>query len=467
MVWSGSCDLHSLELLWDAWQSDPGSQSALAQEIVDADGLVLLLSITQQVDRLPTNHFAPSGAPGSLRSSDIAILLLEGISKQYDIRAGQHKLEDVALLIHPFISSNELIWPIHIVYHSREEPHVTVMDAIETDVHGDMERVRHLIIGVWGGPNSFRESEVPLTKPLGASLENFYTCTLAGVCYYHTLLVNNPKILIIGLGGGSLCAFFGRYMLSSEIDAVEIEDRVAKVAEMYFGLKCNPAVDSKYPSIYSPAINLPGIESPRSPCIKLPGDYPTLPSTEVTSGPKRSRRKQFTDVSAEGQTPTRVSVANAIDFLRMCEHKFDFIVVDTYTSGEFPIGLLNQSFFDSLAACTCETGGIAINGGILDDAKAVKQFLSKSFPSDSFTVESLIDEESTQVENVTFYVAPNDRSMDEWKNTVGNLPFKVGALTKTDSGTKLFWKSNNERNERVKQQVVFAPPTDDVWGLFD
>ena len=45
------------------------------------------------------------------------------------------------------------------------------------------------------------------------------------------------KILMIGLGGGSISTYFGRFMPEVKIDIVEIDRRVIQVAKTYFGLR--------------------------------------------------------------------------------------------------------------------------------------------------------------------------------------------------------------------------------------
>jgi spermidine synthase len=50
------------------------------------------------------------------------------------------------------------------------------------------------------------------------------------------------KILMLGLGGGTLSTYFGRFMPDAEIDTVEIDRRVIDVAKQYFGLTESPRV---------------------------------------------------------------------------------------------------------------------------------------------------------------------------------------------------------------------------------
>jgi spermidine synthase len=50
------------------------------------------------------------------------------------------------------------------------------------------------------------------------------------------------RILMIGLGGGSISSYLGRYLPDAEIDTVEIDPGVVKAAKLYFGMKETPRV---------------------------------------------------------------------------------------------------------------------------------------------------------------------------------------------------------------------------------
>jgi spermidine synthase len=45
------------------------------------------------------------------------------------------------------------------------------------------------------------------------------------------------KVLMLGLGAGSISTYFGRFMPDVSIDVVEIDRRVIEVAKQYFGLR--------------------------------------------------------------------------------------------------------------------------------------------------------------------------------------------------------------------------------------
>jgi spermidine synthase len=53
-----------------------------------------------------------------------------------------------------------------------------------------------------------------------------------------TIYAEEPKkILMLGLGGGSIPTYLGRFLPEAEIDTIEIDRRVIEVAKQYFGLR--------------------------------------------------------------------------------------------------------------------------------------------------------------------------------------------------------------------------------------
>lgn len=54
---------------------------------------------------------------------------------------------------------------------------------------------------------------------------------------------NHPElnnVLLIGLGGGSLCSYLNAKFPELHIDAVDIDSAVIEIAQRYFGLKTGP-----------------------------------------------------------------------------------------------------------------------------------------------------------------------------------------------------------------------------------
>jgi spermidine synthase len=78
----------------------------------------------------------------------------------------------------------------------------------------------------------YTESVTNLRDPDDLSLRYAQTMTIATI--YPAEL---KKILMIGLGGGSISTYFGRFMPEVRIDTVEIDRRVIQVAKTYFGLR--------------------------------------------------------------------------------------------------------------------------------------------------------------------------------------------------------------------------------------
>jgi spermidine synthase len=78
----------------------------------------------------------------------------------------------------------------------------------------------------------YTESVTNLRDPDDLSLRYAQTMTIAAI--YPAEL---KKILMIGLGGGSISTYFGRFMPEVRIDTVEIDRRVIQVAKTYFGLR--------------------------------------------------------------------------------------------------------------------------------------------------------------------------------------------------------------------------------------
>src|SRR4029079_1033740 len=50
------------------------------------------------------------------------------------------------------------------------------------------------------------------------------------------------KILMIGLGGGSISSYLGRYLPDAQVDTIEVDPGVIGAAKKYFGLKETPRV---------------------------------------------------------------------------------------------------------------------------------------------------------------------------------------------------------------------------------
>src|SRR5262249_22434005 len=83
----------------------------------------------------------------------------------------------------------------------------------------------------------YTESVTNLSDPDDLVLRYAQTMTVAAI---HPEM---PKrILMLGLGGGSLSTYLGRFMPDAAIDTVEIDRRVIDVAKTYFGLRSTDRV---------------------------------------------------------------------------------------------------------------------------------------------------------------------------------------------------------------------------------
>jgi spermidine synthase len=83
----------------------------------------------------------------------------------------------------------------------------------------------------------YTESVTNLADPDDLPLRYAQTMTIA------TIYPEEPKrILMLGLGGGSLSTYLGRFMPDAAIDTVEIDRRVIESAKTYFGIRETPRV---------------------------------------------------------------------------------------------------------------------------------------------------------------------------------------------------------------------------------
>jgi hypothetical protein len=87
-----------------------------------------------------------------------------------------------------------------------DEEALAVLDVRD----GEGALSRHLVMGCWHGVGcAFRESEQDRDYPAGSHLESWYTVTLAGLAVLATR--GKGRVLVVGLGGGSLPAFLARH----------------------------------------------------------------------------------------------------------------------------------------------------------------------------------------------------------------------------------------------------------------
>ncbi|KAJ3288128.1 hypothetical protein HDU79_005099 [Rhizoclosmatium sp. JEL0117] len=277
-----------------------------------------------------------------------------------------------------------LCWPARIRYHEPETnkftpttdktplPHklaMTIVDVAQDDDDEEEEDnddengketqlafTRHLVLGPWHGIPSFRETEVDLDHPPpGSHLESWYTCAMTCAGFLSTRKSGRGKALLIGLGGGAMASFIGRHWPGINLEAVEIDPRVVKVAERWFGVKCVPSLLSADDGIL--------------------GDGDDEP--------------QHFKIDPEAR-PATVRVTNAEAFVAAAvsdlECRYDVVLLDVYTRGEFPPALINEKFFKSLTKLlkTKENdgwdGALVINAGVGDDRAKVEDLVRRTMP---------------------------------------------------------------------------------------
>lgn len=118
-----------------------------------------------------------------------------------------------------------------------------VVPAEEAEKGVQNEDLRQLVLGAWAGLTGFRETEWNLAEAPGENLYAWYTTALAAVVSLRLGTRGRgsrrrPRVLLIGLGGGSLATFFGyHYGSAIEIDVVERSRLVVEAAEQFFGLR--------------------------------------------------------------------------------------------------------------------------------------------------------------------------------------------------------------------------------------
>jgi predicted membrane-bound spermidine synthase len=107
------------------------------------------------------------------------------------------------------------------------------------------------------------------------------------------------KVLMIGLGGGAISTYLGRFMSDTAIDTIEIDRRVIETAKKYFGLRA-------------------------------------------------SERMRYLD--GDGRV-----------FLNRSKESYDLILVDAYHGGYVPFHLLTREFYNLVKARLAPNGAAAFN----------------------------------------------------------------------------------------------------------
>jgi spermidine synthase len=206
-------------------------------------------------------------------------------------------------------------------------------------------------------------------------------------------LIPEPKRgLILGHGGGSLAKWLASQWPELEMDVVEVDPVVVRMAEEYFSYRSPPQ--------------------------------------------------------------HHVHVRDARVFLNSMEQSYDFIWVDVFARHMIPFHLTTVEFFSELRAHLAPNGILAVNlassgeGGDLLRANAVAQTIRRSFPNvKSFAVKGPWNSPQTRSENLIFFAgAPLERHtlrtiVDNVNRLVTQqrLPFEAIALL--DGHRTLPWET--------------------------
>ncbi|KAJ3115019.1 hypothetical protein HDU96_001324 [Phlyctochytrium bullatum] len=268
------------------------------------------------------------------------------------------------------------MWPARIRYHEPavdgSRPALTIVDVVqedEDDGEDDYEmatlsKTRHLVLGPWQGIQGFRETEVDLEAPPGFHLESWYTCALSIAGVLATKVPGRGRILMLGLGGGAIPTFFNLHYPGLAIEAVELDLGVSKAAERWFGLSCEPPLTNA---------DHPGFE--------LQSDEPRLfvPARYLGADGKEA------DSDLEKFAPSRSTMIRSVEASSFCtsalqdeELRYDAILVDVFTRGEFPHTLLSKAFFRSLVGLLKPSNpraSVIVNAGTGGDRDAVERLM--------------------------------------------------------------------------------------------
>jgi spermidine synthase len=141
----------------------------------------------------------------------------------------------------------------------------------------------------------YTESVTNLEDPDDLPLAYSQVMTAASLLYPAEV----KRILMIGLGGGSISTYFGRAMPDVQIDTVELDQRVIDVAKQYFALRETPRV--RY-------------------------------------------------IAADGRV-----------FLNRSRDRYDLILLDAYRGGYVPFHLLTREFYTLVKSRLTPGGAVAFN----------------------------------------------------------------------------------------------------------
>lgn len=255
--------------------------------------------------------------------------------------------------------------------------------------------MRQLVMGVWEGiGEAFRESEVDITHPPGSHLENWYTCTMAGMALLAAQFEKKtaattqaaPRVLLVGLGGGVLYTFLNRHFPHLSLSAVEIDPRVVMAATRYFGVKGKIVSSGEYSSVtQADEKAIKNMQKAAIPHQELHEEF--IHAAQAKDHPPTSAHSQLKD---DAFPHGNIYISDAMDFLNGKYHDnkpisstFDVILLDVYTNAVFPQSLLNHKFFQALKNALTPQGTLICNAGINTTQEQVLQLTKETWNTSS------------------------------------------------------------------------------------
>jgi hypothetical protein len=401
---------------------------------------------------------------------------------------GLSLLLELTTLISPYVTTRQmlgdespetkdepvLVWPATVRYYQPEvtdpaKPAISIIDIVKDD---DNETVtttegktvplqvtsRHLIVGSWHGlTNGLSETEVDLGFAPGTHLESWVTCTMAGLGFLSTRKAGRGKLLLLGLGGGSIATFSGKYWPGVSIEAIESNTAVVRLAEEYFGVTCDPPVSGS--AFIHNAEHLEFTPDPNS-------------------------------------RPTRVRVTTAEKFVKATlsdpECRYDGILVDLTTSGEFPPLLLNKEFFSSLLGLQKDisSGCIAVSVQSKGDRHAIVNTMKQVFATVKVLTDPNYDDDDEDYEPSVVlgfskdskfkltkeeWVSRAKTMKEEWEDSAPLMPFELENVFVVDEEEmKVSWGGNSllvgdgvGGEGESKPIPELMDKSDPAFGLFD
>jgi spermidine synthase len=310
------------------------------------------------------------------------------------------------------------------------------------------------------------------------------------------------KVLLIGLGGGSIASFLLRYCGSSRVavTAVEISAEAARASERYFGVPLRPSQLAREEAV---------------PPQDLLGAAPPLPSlSELGLGGaqqeqqrgrqrqrqpqrrKRARTGKDADATASGngaappEAPLEglvdVHVTDALAFLRRPDAAaaFDFVIVDVYTAGAFPAPLLVPEFFQGLRRAVRPGGAVAVNAGYGECERRARELLHAALAPAGGHVVRIVDRDAVAEAERDFEstvllggdTSALELSPADWlrRDALRTLPFLLAGWDQAPATpghvplVRAFWRVNDRAGPggAPPPTITFASKNDEVFELF-